>query len=63
MVAGRNIMSPLFYPPPLPSKIFPLGLEPAHLLPYYKYSHQNDDRVVDFPILFDKILLVLCLVN
>ena len=51
MVAGRNSMltllypplpsSTLLYPPPLPALqnfvIFALGLEPAHLLPYFKH--------------------------
>ena len=50
MVDGRNNMSTLLYPPPLPAQqnlvIFPLGLEAALLLTYYKYSLQNCHAVL-----------------
>ena len=48
MVAGRNNMSSLLHPSPSAQGnlvIFALGLEPAHLLPYFKYLLQNSPAV------------------
>ena len=70
MVAGRNSMltllypplpsSTLLYPPPLPALqnlvIFALGLEPAHLLPYFKYLLQNCPAVLQERFLYDRVV-------